>query len=502
MVSADTLVDPQREAAERMRGIESRNLVDGAWVTSSSGRTVPVTDPATDEPLATVQLCSAEDVRRAIDAAAQAYPAWAATTAHHRSTTLGRLADLVEARTERLATIISLESGKPLAEASAEVAYGHGFLQWAAEEAKRVYGDMVPASAPDKRILVLRQPVGVTAAITPWNFPFAMLTRKLGPALAVGCTQIVKPATLTPLTAIALGELALEAGLPPGTLNIVTGSGQLFADALFSDTRVRKVSFTGSTEVGMDLVRRSAGHLPRLSLELGGHAPFIVFADADIPAAVQGAVHAKFRNGGQSCIAANRMYVAAAVYEEFREGLVKAVDDLRLGAAFDGESDVGPLIDDEAVAKAQGHVQDAMKRGARALAGGRTRDLGPARSGRFFAPTVLDGVNRDMLVSTEETFGPVAPLTLFHEIDEVLAAANLSPYGLAGYVFTRDLATALLAAERLDCGVVGVNDGLPSASQAPFGGIKLSGVGREGGRYGMDAYLEMKYVSLRLMAIR
>jgi len=403
----------------------------------------------------------------------------------------------VLANEERIAETIAAESGKPLAEGRGEVRYGAGFLEWAAEEARRVYGETIPASRPDQRILVLRQPVGVTAAITPWNFPLAMLTRKLGPALAVGCTQVIKPANETPLTAILLCELAIEAGVPDGVLNLVTGAGPVVGPALLADPRVRKLSFTGSTEVGQELVRLSATNLTRLSLELGGHAPVVILDDADLGVAVEQAVRAKFRNNGQSCIAANRFYVARPIYHEFAEAFTNAVEKLSVGS-WDMDADVGPLIDDRAVVKVQRHVDTAVEAGASLLCGGSPTDLGPGKSGRFFQPTVLSDVTDDMVISTEETFGPVAGLSPFDDDDEAVRRANDSPYGLAAYVFGRDLSRVLRTVERLDYGVIGVNDGVPSTAQAPFGGMKMSGMGREGGHFVMEQYLETKYVSLAI----
>jgi succinate-semialdehyde dehydrogenase/glutarate-semialdehyde dehydrogenase len=360
-----------------------------------------------------------------------------------------------------------------------------------------VYGELVPSWNADKRIMVQRQPVGITAAITPWNFPMAMITRKTGPALAVGCTQIVKPATQTPLTAIKLGQLGLEAGVPPGVLNVVTGPGPVVADALFADPRVRKVSFTGSTEVGQELIRLSATNVTRLSLELGGHAPVIVLDDADLPAAVAGVLRAKFRNNGQSCIAANRIYVSAKIHDEFIAAYARATVALELGPSA-ATVDIGPLIDDAAVRKVQEHVDDAVSRGAQLVCGGRVRDMGAGYTGRFYEPTLLTGVTDDMRIFREETFGPVAAIAVVQSDDEAVSRANDSPFGLAAYVFGRDLGRVHRIIEQLEYGVIGVNDGAPSTGQAPFGGMKMSGYGREGGRYVMHEYLETKYVSLGL----
>jgi succinate-semialdehyde dehydrogenase/glutarate-semialdehyde dehydrogenase len=474
---------------------ENRNLIGGKWVSAGNGDTISVLDPATDKKIAEVPKCGEDDFAAAISSAADALDGWRQRTATDRSKILGRFCTEVEARRDDLARTISSESGKPLSESLGEVAYAVGFLEWAGEEAKRVYGETVPASRREQRILVLRQAVGVTAAITPWNFPLAMLTRKLGPALAVGCTQVVKPASQTPLTAIALCEIANYVGIPPGVVNVVTGSGAEFAKTLFRDHRVRKVSFTGSTEVGQDLVRQSATTLTRLSLELGGHAPVIVLEDADLDTAVQQAIRAKFRNTGQSCIAANRFYVSRPLYEDFCRAFSDAAAALKLGAWTD-QSDVGPLIDDEAVRKVTSHVSDAVAGGAKLLCGGGLRSLGPEYSNRFFEPTVLQGVTEDMLLSCEETFGPVAGIAAYDDDAEAIARANNSPFGLAAYVFGRDMGRIMRVVEGLDCGVIGVNDGVPSTAQAPFGGMKMSGFGREGGHFVMAEYLDTKYVSL------
>lgn len=474
-----------------------QNLIAGKWLDADDGATRLVTDPATDAVLGTIPASGTADVTAAVDAAAEAFPEWAARPGPDRGRLLRGLFDAVVANEEQLATMIASESGKPLAEGRAEVRYGAGFLEWAAEEARRVYGETVPSSRTDQRILVLRQPIGVTAAITPWNFPLAMLTRKLGPALAVGCTQVIKPANETPLTAVLLCRLAEEVGIPAGVVNLVMGAGSVVGPALLGDPRVRKLSFTGSTEVGQDLVRMSAQHLTRLSLELGGHAPVIVLDDADVDVAVEQALRAKFRNNGQSCIAANRFYVARPIFEQFSTAFAEAVSKLAIGP-WQREPDVGPLIDDSAVAKVSSHVEDAVKGGATLLCGGGLADVGDGAAARFFQPTVLANVSDSMLLSTEETFGPVAGLTPFDTDEEAIRRANDSPYGLAAYVFGRDYARVLRVVEALDYGVVGVNDGVPSTAQAPFGGMKMSGVGREGGHYVMEQYLETKYVSLAL----
>jgi succinate-semialdehyde dehydrogenase/glutarate-semialdehyde dehydrogenase len=479
-------------------GVQTGNLINGTWRSATSAGTIDVDDPATGSVIAAVPVCSAQDVGDAIGAAADALPAWRVRTADDRGRILRKLADLVFEESESLAVLIAREGGKPVAEASGEVAYGQAFLAWSAEEATRVYGEMVPSWQAGKRIMVLHQPVGVTVAITPWNFPLAMITRKLGPALAAGCTQVIKPASQTPLTALRLGELAVEAGVPAGVVNVITGPGASVAGAVFADPRVRKVSFTGSTEVGQQLIRLSAGNVTRLSLELGGHAPTIVFDDAELEVAVAGALRAKFRNNGQSCIAANRIYVQRGIYEDFLAAYTSATASLRLGDTASDQVDVGPLIDQAAVSKVQSHVDDAVARGAKLRHGGTVRDLGPGFSQLFYEPTVLSDVTDEMQVFTEETFGPVAAIAAFDSDAEAITRANDSPFGLAAYVFSRDLGRVFRTVEQLDYGVIGVNDGAPSTAQAPFGGMKMSGFGREGGKYAMHDYLETKYVSLAL----
>jgi succinate-semialdehyde dehydrogenase / glutarate-semialdehyde dehydrogenase len=473
--------------------IRSLNLVGGVWCDAADGQHIPVLNPATDEVIAEVPRLSAGEVSRAIDAAADAYGPWSALAAPERRRVLRRVVALVEANADALAELVTAENGKPLSESRAEIAYGLGFLDFAADEACRIYGEIVPASVTSKRIFVTKQPVGVTAAIAPWNFPFAMITRKLGPALATGCTQVIKPASETPLTALALGDLLVEAGVPAGVVNVVTTGGSTFGEVVLADARVRKVSFTGSTEVGQWLVSRSAANMTRLSLELGGQAPLIVLADADLDVAVAGALRAKFRNSGQSCIAANRMYVAAEIYAEFCTRFAAAASALSLGVGS-SDPDVGPLIDDAAVKKVAEHVDDALAKGAKLLCGGKLRDFG-ALTDRFYEPTVVSNVSDDMLIFNEETFGPVAALSSFTTDDEAITRANSLPFGLAAYVFGRDSARLLNVTEKLEAGVIGVNDGVPSTAQAPFGGMKLSGIGREGGKYVMDEYLETKYIS-------
>ncbi len=475
--------------------METRNLIGGAWV---EGRGLPVLNPATDALLAEVPLHGAAETRAAVDAAAAALPEWRARPAIERARPLRRLYELMMRDQEPLARLLSSEQGKPLAEARGEISYAASFIEWAAEEGRRIYGETVPASTADRRILVLRQPLGVAAAITPWNFPAAMITRKLGPALATGCTLVVKPAEQTPLTALALAALSVEAGFPPGVLNVVTGDPPAIGDALLGDARVRKLSFTGSTEVGRLLMARGSQHLTRLSLELGGHAPFVVFDDADLDAAVAGAMASKFRNMGQTCICPNRFFVQDGVYDAFVERLCAAAARLRVGPATDEAAQVGPLIDDAAVEKVREHIDDARALGARVRTGGDFLDLGAGYTRRFCAPTVLDEVGPDMLLSREETFGPVAPVRRFHTEDEAIRLANDSPYGLAAYFYTRDAGRLIRVAEALEYGIIGANDGAVSTAQAPFGGVKASGFGREGGHYVMDEYLSVKYISWKI----
>ncbi len=469
-------------------------FINGERIASDSGAEFSVRDPATDQEIANVPLLTKHQVESAITAASEAWPAWRSMTAAERGELIRALSSLMKRDAERLALLMTREQGKPLAEARGEIAYATAFLDWSAEEGKRIYGETIPASSPDKRILVLRQPVGVTAIITPWNFPSAMITRKLGPALACGCTTVIKPAEDTPLSALAIGALAAEAGIPPGVVNIVTGEPEMIGDVFTTDDRVRKLSFTGSTEVGRILMRKASNNLLRLSMELGGHAPFIVFEDADLDRAVASAMGSKFRNGGQTCICANRFYVHDSVHDEFVARFSRAMSELRVGIGTEAGVDVGPLINDAAVEKVEQHVQDAASHGATIATGGSRLRLN-GHADRFFAPTLIDGMTGEMLCRREETFGPVAPIARFSTEDEAIALANDTEYGLAAYFFTRDASRLMRVAEALEYGIVGANDAVPSTAQAPFGGMKHSGFGREGGKYAMDEYLETKFVS-------
>jgi succinate-semialdehyde dehydrogenase/glutarate-semialdehyde dehydrogenase len=473
-------------------------LIGGAWCPAADGATFAVTDPATGALVASVPDATDRDLGAAIDAAADALPAWRATPAIERARILRRAADIVRERGAEIAETMTREQGKPLVEAHGEVEYAAGFLEWFGGEAERVYGQVVPSTRRDTRTLVLRQPVGVTAAITPWNFPAAMLTRKLGPALAAGCTSICKPASATPLTAMAICRAIEDAGAPAGVVNFVTTRrARAAAAALFADARVRKLSFTGSTEVGRELIRLSADGVKRLSLELGGHAPFIVFDDADLDAAVTELVACKFRNAGQACISVNRVYAQRGIAGELAERLATAVAGLHVGSGLDATTQVGPLIDVAAVDKVAEHVDDAVARGASLLVGGERL---PQHGTCFYAPTLITDVTPAMLVSHEETFGPLLAVASFDGEDEVIARANDTEYGLAAYFHTRDYARLLRVAERLDFGIVGANDGRPSSPSAPFGGVKASGYGREGGAFGIDEYLDVKYVSIGAVA--
>ena len=470
--------------------LRQQAFIDGTWCAADDGATVDIRNPANGSVVGAVPVMRAGETRRAIDAASRAMPEWAKRTAKDRATVLRRFAELMVANADDLAVIMTSEQGKPLAEARGEVTYAASFLEWFAEEGKRVYGEIIPTFRADARLMVLRQPVGVAAAITPWNFPAAMITRKLGPALAAGCTFVCKPAPQTPFSALALAELGTRAGLPAGVLNVVTGDAEAIGGAFTGDPRVRKLSFTGSTAVGKKLLAQCADTVKKVSLELGGNAPFIVFDDADLDAAVQGAMASKYRNTGQTCVCANRLFVQAGVYEEFAARLVKAVAGLRVGDGLAGPTDQGPLIDARALAKVEAHVADAVGQGARIASGGRRHALG----GNFYEPTVLLDVTPGMRVAREETFGPVAPLIRFTDEAEAVRMANDTAAGLAAYFYTRDLARSWRVQEALEYGLVGVNTGLISTEVAPFGGVKESGIGREGSRHGIDEYTELKYV--------
>jgi len=470
--------------------LRSDAFIDGAWCRADDGATIEIRNPADGSPVGTVPVMRGGETRRAIEAAARALPEWSKRTAKERAAVLRRFAEAMIANTEDLAIIMTSEQGKPLAEARGEIAYAASFLEWFAEEGKRVYGEVIPTFRADARLMVLRQPVGVAAAITPWNFPSAMITRKLGPALAAGCTFVCKPAPQTPFSALALAELGRRAGLPDGVLNIVTGDAQAIGGELTGNPLVRKFSFTGSTAVGKTLLAQCAGTVKKVSLELGGNAPFIVFEDADLEAAVQGVMASKYRNTGQTCVCANRLFVHTSVYDEFAARLVTAVSALRVGAGLSGPTDQGPLIDERALAKVESHVADALAKGGRVAAGGKRHALG----GNFYEPTVLLDVTPGMRVAREETFGPVAPLIRFTDETEVLRLANDSAAGLAAYFYTRDLARSWRVQEALEYGIVGVNTGIFSTEVAPFGGVKESGLGREGSRHGIDDYTELKYV--------
>ncbi|HEY3185744.1 MAG TPA: NAD-dependent succinate-semialdehyde dehydrogenase [Gaiellaceae bacterium] len=465
-------------------------LVDGEWVAASDGARFDVTDPATGELVASVASATRDDTRRAIAAAARAFPAWAALTAKQRSTVMRRWFDLIVEAADDLAAILTAEQGKPVGEAKGEILYGAAFIEWYAEEAKRVYGETIPANAADRRLVVLKQPIGVCAAITPWNFPMAMIPRKAGPALAAGCTMVLKPASATPLSALALGELARRAEVPPGVFSVVPGSASVVGDELATNRTVRKLTFTGSTEVGKELMAKCARTVKKVSLELGGNAPLIVFADADVDVAVEGAIASKFRNAGQTCVCANRILVQDGVYDSFVERFGVAVRALRVGNGFDDGVEQGPLIDDAAVAKVEAHIENALAGGATVVAGGSRHELG----GTFFQPTVLAGATPAMRIAHEETFGPVAPVFRFATEQEAIELANDTEYGLAAYFFATDNGRIWRVGEALEFGIVAVNTGVFSYEGAPFGGVKESGIGREGSHHGIEEFVEVKYL--------
>ena len=464
--------------------------INGRWRPATGDATIPVDDPATGEVIGVVPQFGRTETRESIDAAAAAYPAWRGRTAKERAAILRRWCDLILASQEDLARLMTIEQGKPLTESRGEVAYGAAFIEWFAEEGKRAYGDTIPAHARDKRIVVVKEPVGVVGCITPWNFPIAMITRKVGPALAAGCTVVAKPASQTPFSALALAVLAERAGVPPGVLNVITGSAKEIGGELTSNPTVRKISFTGSTEVGKVLMAQCAGTVKKVSLELGGNAPFIVFDDADLDAAVEGAIASKYRNTGQTCVCANRLLVQSSVYDDFAARLGRAVDALKVGPGLDDGVSQGPLIDDAAVEKVESHIRDAVAKGAKIARGGSR--VSP--KGRFFTPTVLTDVTPAMDIAREETFGPVAPLFRFESEADAVALANATEFGLAAYFYGRDIGRVWRVAEALEYGIIGVNTGLISTEVAPFGGMKESGIGREGSKYGLEEFLEVKYL--------
>ena len=466
--------------------------INGAWVDADNKATIEVKNPATGEVLGTIPKLGADETRRAIEAAEKAWPAWRAKTAKERANILRKWYDLMMANQDDLGTLLTLEQGKPLAEAKGEIAYGASFIEWFAEEAKRIYGDVIPQHQNDKRIVVIKQPIGVVAAITPWNFPNAMITRKAGPALAAGCPIVIKPATQTPFSALALAELAERAGIPAGILSVVTGSAAAIGGEMTSSPIVRKLTFTGSTEVGKVLIEQCAATVKKVSMELGGNAPFLVFDDADLDAAVEGAMMSKFRNTGQTCVCANRILVQDSVYDAFAEKLAARVKVMKVGNGLEAGVNVGPLIDVKAMEKVEEHVADALAKGAKVVAGGARHALG----GSFYQPTVLTGVTTQMKVTQEETFGPVAPLFRFKDEAEAIAMANDTVFGLAAYFYARDLGRVWRVAEGLETGIVGINTGIISTEVAPFGGVKESGNGREGSKYGIEDYLEVKYLCM------
>ena len=467
-------------------------LINGRWRDASSKETLAVTNPANGQQLGSVPKMGAAETREAIDAAAGALPAWRALTAKERSAILRRWFELMMEHQDDLARLMTLEQGKPLAEAKGEISYAASFIEWFAEEGKRIYGDTIPGHQADKRLLVIKQPIGVTAAITPWNFPSAMITRKAGPALAAGCTLVLKPASQTPFSALALAELANRAGIPEGVFNVVTGSASEVGNELTGNPLVRNLSFTGSTEIGRQLMEQCAKDIKKVSLELGGNAPFIVFDDADLDKAVEGALASKFRNAGQTCVCANRLYVQDGVYDRFAEKLQQAVSKLQIGDGLQPNVTIGPLIDEKAIAKVQEHIADALGKGARIVTGGKVHELG----GNFFQPTILVDVPGDAKVAKEETFGPLAPLFRFKDEADVIAQANDTEFGLAAYFYARDLSRVFRVGEALEYGIIGINTGLISTEVAPFGGVKYSGLGREGSKYGIEDYLEIKYMCI------
>ena len=472
--------------------LRQANYLDGKWVEADSGQTITVVNPATVEAIGEVPAMGTAETRRAIEAANRAYPAWRALLAKDRAAILRKLSDLMLANTDDLGAIMTAEQGKPLAEAKGEIAYAASFIEWFAEEAKRIYGDTIPQNAKGRRILVLKEPIGVFAAITPWNFPSAMITRKAGPGWAAGCTGVIRPASQTPFSALALAVLAERAGMPAGVCNVLTGPSGPMGAELTSNPHVRKLSFTGSTEVGAKLLAMCAPTIKKTSMELGGNAPFIVFDDADLDAAVAGAMVSKFRNTGQTCVCANRILVQDGVYDAFSTKLKAAVEAMKIGNGMEPGVSQGPLINAAAVAKVEEHIGDALNRGASVVTGGKRSPLG----GTFFLPTVLANVPLDALIFREETFGPVAPLFRFKTEEEAIRLANDTEFGLAAYFYSRDIGRIFRVGEALEYGIIGINEGIISTEVAPFGGMKSSGLGREGSKYGIEDYLEIKYLAL------
>jgi succinate-semialdehyde dehydrogenase/glutarate-semialdehyde dehydrogenase len=466
--------------------------IDGEWVDADNKGTIAVHNPADGQQVGTVPNLGAAETRRAIEAANAAWPAWRAKTAKERAACLRKWHDLMMANQEDLAVLMTVEQGKPLAESRGEIAYGASFIEWFAEEAKRVYGDTIPAPMADRRIVVIKQPVGVCAAVTPWNFPNAMITRKAGPALAAGCTMVIKPASATPFSALALCELAERAGIPKGVLSVVTGASGPIGKELTTNPLVRKFTFTGSTEIGKQLMQQCASTVKKVSLELGGNAPFVVFDDADLDSAVEGAMASKYRNTGQTCVCANRIFVQDGVYDAFAKKFADKVGTMKVGNGLEDGVVQGPLIDMKAVEKVEEHISDALSKGARVVTGGKRHEKG----GQYFQPTVLADVTPAMKVTHEETFGPVAPLYRFKTEEELLKLANDTEYGLAAYFYSRDIGRIWRVAEGLESGIIGINVGIISTEVAPFGGVKESGIGREGSKYGMDEFLEVKYLCL------
>ena len=466
--------------------------IDGAWVVADGQQRIKVDNPANGSFVASVPNCGVAETKRAIAVASAALPGWRATPAKVRSALLRKWNDLMLENADDLAAILTAEQGKPLAEARGEIVYGASFIEWFAEEAKRTYGDVIPATQADRRFMVIKQPIGVCAAITPWNFPNAMITRKAGAALAAGCTMVLKPASQTPLSALAIAELAHRAGIPKGVFNVITGSSREIGGELCSNTAVRKLSFTGSTEVGRVLMQQCAPTIKKLSLELGGNAPFIVFDDADLDAAADGMMLSKYRNAGQTCVCVNRVYVQASVYDQFAEKVKERVAKLRIGNGTDAGVTIGPLIDAPGLAKVEEHVADALAKGAKVAVGGSRSDIGKL----FYVPTVLTGVTADMKIAQEETFGPVAPLFKFETEEQAIAMANDTEFGLAAYFFASNLSRVFRVAEAIESGMVGINTGMISNEVAPFGGVKQSGLGREGSKYGIEEYMEIKYLCI------